>query len=240
MTDRNLSELIIILDRSGSMASIRSDMEGGFKSFIADRHRDVTDVRVSLYQFDDVYETVYERQPARSIERLNLEPRGSTALFDAIARTINTVGQRLASTPEELRPGAMVVMIITDGMENASREYRRDLGGAARIRQMIQHQEQKYSWKFLYLGADAAAFQEAADIGINPMRSAKYTADHLGTQALFASSSNAIGAYYSARSSGLDADLNLTAQPGLEVGPAGAGVIQPPDPLIKVDSSTSK
>ena len=239
MTDKNLSELIIILDRSGSMASIRADMEGGFKTFIRDRHRDATDVRVSLYQFDDVYETVYERRPARDIERLHLEPRGSTALFDAIARTITTVGRRLSATPEEQRPGALVVMIITDGMENASREYARDLGGAQRVRQMIEHQEQKYAWKFLYLGADPAAFEEAAAIGINPLRSAKYSADHLGTHALFEASSNGIGEYFSAQSMGvIGADLNLQGQEGLEVG-TGADVKQP-EPVIKIDSSTGK
>lgn len=239
MTDKNLSELIVILDRSGSMESIRVDMEGGFQNFIRDRHKDATDVRVSLYQFDDVHETVYERRRARDIDGLTLEPRGSTALFDAIGRAINTVGARLAATPEELRPGAVVFMIITDGQENSSREFGRGQRGAERISAMIRHQEQKYAWKFLYLGADAKAFQEAADIGINPMRSAKYTADHQGTHALFVSSSNAIGQYYAARSAGIMADLSLQGQDGLEVG-GSPKVTGQPEPLIKIDSSTGK
>jgi hypothetical protein len=236
MTDRNLSELIIILDRSGSMSTIRSDMEGGFASFMRDRHNDKTEVRVSLYQFDDQYDVVYEQRPAREIHHLHLEPRGSTALYDAIANTITRVGQRLARTPEERRPGAVVVMIITDGEENSSREYSGYHGGAAKIRAMIEHQEGKYSWKFLYLGADARAFQEAADIGIKAQRSVKYTANAVGTQAIWSSSSSGIGEYYAARSAGLiGADLNLAPQEGIEI-----GGVQAVEPAVKIDSSTGK
>jgi uncharacterized protein YegL len=214
MTDRNLSELIIILDRSGSMASIRADMEGGFRSFIQDRQRDPTSVLVSLYQFDDHYDVVYEERPVQHVHGLSLEPRGSTALLDAVGRTINRVGERLRRKPEHARPGAVVVMIITDGMENASHEFRAD-----QVRGLIEHQEQHYNWKFMYLGADANAFAEAQALGINVQRSAKYTHDPLGTHALFTASSNSIGEYYAGVQRGVAVDLSIQGQDGLVVGP---------------------
>jgi uncharacterized protein YegL len=215
MTDRNLSELIIILDRSGSMCTIKSDMEGGFRTFIQDRQRDPTRVLVSLYQFDDTYEAVYEERSVHDVRSLALEPRGSTALLDAVGRTINRVGDRLRRKSEHARPGAVVVMIITDGQENASREFRSD-----QVRALIEHQEQHYNWKFMYLGADANAFAEAAALGINVQRSAKYTHDALGTQALFNASSSGIGEYYAGVQRGVvGADLSLQGQDGFTVGP---------------------
>jgi uncharacterized protein YegL len=215
MTDRNLSELIIILDRSGSMSSIKSDMEGGFRSFIQDRKRDPTRVHVSLYQFDDHYDVVYEERNVHDVHALDLLPRGSTALLDAVGRTINRVGDRLRRKPEHARPGAVVVMIITDGQENASREFRAD-----QVRGLIEHQELHYNWKFMYLGADANAFAEAAALGINVQRSAKYTHDAHGTHALFNATSASVGEYYAGVRRGVvGADLSIQGQDGLIVGP---------------------
>lgn len=219
MTDRNLSELIIILDRSGSMANIKTDMEGGFGEFIKERHNDPTDVRVSLYQFDEEIETVYENRPVKEVHGLTLEPRGWTALYDAVAFAIQRVGARLATTEEHRRPGAVVVMIISDGEENKSVIYNRFMAGGERVRAMIEHQEQKYSWKFMFLGSDKKAFEQAKTFGISLSRSVRYQHDHVGTRGLWDVASQGIGEYYANVSQGkLGADINLTAQVGVEIG----------------------
>lgn len=219
MTDTNLSELIVILDRSGSMQSIQRDMEGGFAKFIKERHSDPTNVRVSLYQFDDVHEVVYENRPVREVHGLTLSPRGSTALYDAVARTVQRVGARLAALPEHARPGAVVVMIITDGEENASVEYGRFIGGGERVRAMIEHQEQKYNWKFLFLGSDKKAFEQASELGISMQRSARYQHNAIGTKGLWDVASQSVGHYYGSVHNGvIGADLSMNAAEGVEVG----------------------
>src|SRR5437879_5693749 len=111
MTNQNLTHIVAILDRSGSMMSIREDMQGGFNNFIAEQAKTPGEVRVSLYQFDTEYDTVYENKPLAEVPALVLEPRGGTALLDAVGRTITTVGQKLAQLDEDDRPGLVVVVI---------------------------------------------------------------------------------------------------------------------------------
>lgn len=216
MTDKNLSELIVLLDRSGSMASIRDDMIGGFNHLMADRRKDPTRVLVSLYQFNTEYEAVYSARPVTEVPSLELNPRGGTALYDAMVRTIDGVGFRLATLPEDRRPGAVVIMVITDGQENASR-----INSAERVREKVRHQQEKYNWKFLYLGADASTFLDANTIGIAGHCMGQYTANAQGAQALFSASSNAIGGYYRGVHRGvIGADLSLQGQEqeGLKIG----------------------
>lgn len=218
MTDRNKSAIAIIMDRSGSMEAIRKDMEGGLATFIADRKKDPTEVRVSLYQFDDQYEMVYEWLLVSDVPPMVLVPRNQTALLDAVGRTIHRMGDRLRAMPEHERPAAVVVMIISDGLENASREF-----SASQVAEMIQHQEKNYSWKFLYLGADAKAFQEAHAMGIASVRSAQFTPNAIGSHALYDSSSKGVAEYFANVSAGvIGADLTLNAEEGLIVNPDGS------------------
>ena len=128
---------------------------------------------MSLAQFDHEYQVVYEDKPIAEVPKLVIEPRGSTALLDAIGRTITTLGVRLAQLPEDRRPGTVLVCIVTDGMENASREFDYHV-----IRTMITHQEQVYSWTFVYLGADQDAIEQGSRMGISPTRSLTYSRDN--------------------------------------------------------------
>lgn len=167
MPDPNRTEIAVILDRSGSMEIIKDDMVGGFAAFVNEQRAAPGALRMSLYRFDDEVETVYEDREASEVGPLELLPRGSTALLDAVGKAIVCIGERLRKKPEAERPGVVIVLVITDGHENASREY-----DVAKVRQMIEHQERVYNWKFVYLGADAQGFAEARDQGFT--RSLRY------------------------------------------------------------------
>lgn len=170
MTNPDLTYIQAIIDRSGSMQSIRSDAEGGFNAFIEDQRELPGQCRVSLAQFDDKYEVVYHDLPIDQVPPLAIVPRGSTAMLDAIGRTVNELGARLAALSEDQRPGTVIVGIVTDGLENSSREFTYKL-----VHEMITRQEADYSWTFLYMGADQNAIEQGAKMGIDANRSLGYT-----------------------------------------------------------------
>jgi len=164
MTKQNTAEIIVVLDRSGSMSSIKDDIEGGLRTFVEEQKANGLDTRFSLYQFDEFYEPVVECKPMSEVGDFKLMPRGSTALWDAIGRTINAVGQRLSNTPEGDRPAKVVLLILTDGAENASKEF-----GSAKIREMIEHQKSKYQWQVLFMGSNQDAALTGRSIGLSTM-----------------------------------------------------------------------
>ena len=169
MTNPDLTHIEFVLDRSGSMQSIKSDIEGGFDAFIADQRSHLGLCTVSLAQFDNEYETVFTAVDVGEVRSLDLQPRGATAMLDAIGRSVLALGERLAALPEAERPGTVVVAIMTDGMENASHEFTH-----AAIKDLITRQEQAYNWQFLYMGADQDAIEVGASIGVRPDRSLTY------------------------------------------------------------------
>jgi hypothetical protein len=171
MTDPNLSLVAALLDRSGSMQSIVEDTCGGFDAFIAtERGADVETV-VSLAQFDTEYEQVYAHRPIADVPPLTLEPRGMTALLDAIGHFVTEIGADLASRPEDERPGAVTVLVMTDGMENSSREWTVDA-----VRGLIRQQEEQYAWTFVFLGANMDAVDVGTSMGFSADRSLTYAA----------------------------------------------------------------
>ncbi len=169
MTDASLTHLYFLLDRSGSMQSIKSDTEGGFAAFVEEQRKAAGSCRVTLAQFDDTYEVVYADRDVRDVPPLVLAPRHTTALLDAIGRLITDAGRRLAATPEDRRPGTVVVAIMTDGLENASREWTH-----AAVKALIEQQERDYAWQFLYLGADQDAIEVGRSIGVAAGNSLTY------------------------------------------------------------------
>lgn len=173
MTDPNYTHLAFLLDRSGSMETIRSDIEGGFDAFIADQAGQPGRCTVTLAQFDDRYEVVYESRPVDLVPKLDLQPRGMTALLDSIGRLVTDVGAGLAAMPEEKRPGTVIVGIMTDGLENASREWTHPA-----INALIERQERDYSWTFSYMGANQDAIEVWAGLGIDADRSMTYAPGH--------------------------------------------------------------
>jgi uncharacterized protein YegL len=170
MPDKRFTEIIVLLDRSGSMAQIKDDMEGGFNKYVDDL-RDMDNCLLTLVQFDTGgIDTVVESCPIRSAPKLRLEPRGGTPLLDAMGQTIDRTGERFRNMPEGRRPGQVMFVIITDGEENSSHEYTKE-----RVKQMVEHQSQVYKWEFVFLGANMDSFAEARDLGIYPMSVANFS-----------------------------------------------------------------
>lgn len=169
MTRNDLTHLYFLLDRSGSMQSIKSDTEGGFAAFIEQQRSASGTCRVTLAQFDDRYELVYRDVPVDQVSPLRLQPRGSTALLDSMAKLITDAGAALAELPEEERPGTVVVAIMTDGMENSSQEWTHPA-----IKALVEQQSSAYAWQFLYLGADQDAVEVGASLGVHADHSVTY------------------------------------------------------------------
>lgn len=165
-TARNLTEIAFILDRSGSMQSIAETAVTGFNELLTRQQEEhaQTPVRMSLILFNTEYEALFCSVPAPEILRLDMKtyaPDGGTALLDAIGRTIDETGARLASIPEADRPGKVIIAILTDGEENSSRNFT-----WAQISERIKHQREVYKWEFLFLGANQDAIATAAKMNI--------------------------------------------------------------------------
>jgi len=161
MTRSDLTHLYFLLDRSGSMQSIKSDIEGGFTAFVDEQRKAAGEARATLAQFDDVYELVYADRPIADVPPLDLQPRNMTALHDAMGRLVTDAGARLAAMPESERPGTVIVAIMTDGLENASKEWT----GPA-IKALVEQQTTAYGWTFMYMGADQDAIEVGESLGI--------------------------------------------------------------------------
>ena len=157
----DLTDITMVIDRSGSMQSIRTDAEGGINSFIEQQRQEPGETLLTLVQFDTEYEFVHSGVPVKQIPAFTLVPRGSTALLDAVGRAINETGARLAAMAESQRPALVVFVIVTDGAENSSREFTRD-----QIRTMVEHQQSAYKWQFTFLAANQDAFAAGGSMGI--------------------------------------------------------------------------
>jgi hypothetical protein len=182
-----LTELAFVLDRSGSMGCVAESAVAGFNAFLRDQQTAPGHARFTLVLFDDQYLVPAEALPISQVAPLDATtyvPRGSTALLDAMGRTIDDLGRRLAGVPEPERPAKVIVAILTDGYENASQQYtQRDV--AARIRR----QRDQYGWKFLFLGANQDAIATAAQLNIASHDAATFQADAAGARASFKSTS---------------------------------------------------
>jgi hypothetical protein len=175
------------------MESVRSDTIGGFNAFLADQLDEGDEATITLAQFDNIYEVVYLAIPltnARPLDNSTFVPRGSTALLDAIGRTIQDTGKRLEALAEDRRPEKVVFVILTDGLENASNEFT-----AHKVNDMISHQREVYKWEFVFLGANQDAITTAANIGIRAANSLTYAANSDGVQKAFRSMSKQLLKY---------------------------------------------
>lgn len=180
------AEIIVITDRSGSMESIATEVIGGYNNFIDEQRQVAGEARVTFTQFDDRYEVVYAGKPINKVPRLDdstFVPRGMTALLDAIGKTLEAQGARIAA---EKWADLVIVCILTDGRENASQEF-----SAKRVREMTSHAE-LHGWKFVYLGANQDSFRVARRLGIRNGIVQNYTANAAGTRAAYALTSRSI------------------------------------------------
>ena len=175
----NLTELVFILDRSGSMCGLEKDTIGGFNSMLARQRNEPGEAYVSTILFDNETEVIHDRVPLCQVRDLTEEQyyvRGCTALLDAVGDAIHHIGNVHKYARKEDVPEKTLFIITTDGMENASRKYSYE-----RVRKMIQHEKEKYGWEFLFLGANIDAAAEAKRFGIDESRAANYHCDEEGT-----------------------------------------------------------
>lgn len=180
--DMNLTEIIFLIDRSGSMGGLETDTIGGFNSFIEKQSKLEGRTLVTAVLFDDRYESLWNGIDAAKARLTDKEyfVRGSTALLDAVGKTILDVGLRLSKTDECEKPGKVIFVITTDGLENASREFSYE-----KVKDLIKHQQEKYSWEFIFLGANINAAKEAESIGICEQNAHSFEASHDGVECMY-------------------------------------------------------
>jgi hypothetical protein len=173
----DLTHVALVVDRSGSMDSCRQEAQEAVNSFVKKQAEGVGECRVTLVEFDNEYRAVYENVLAGDAPRYVLEPRGMTALLDAMGRTIHSVGQSLSNMVEADRPGLVVVVVMTDGHENASKEYTQ-----AKVAEMVKVQQEQYNWQFVFLGANPTVAAAAIALNVPADTSASYSsvADAVG------------------------------------------------------------
>lgn len=185
----DLTELVFILDRSGSMGGLESDTIGGYNSLLEKQRTVSGEAIVTTVLFDEQYELLHDRISLKGIQPITDSDyfvRGSTALLDAIGKTIAKIGNAHKHTQEKHRPEKTLVVITTDGMENASREF-----SQPKIAQMIAHQKEQFGWEFLFLGANIDAIGTAAKLNISADRAVNFRSDSAGTQLNYAAVSDA-------------------------------------------------
>jgi uncharacterized protein YegL len=179
---KNLTEIIFLLDRSGSMSGLERDTIGGFNAFIDRQCQLEGETLLTTVLFDDQYEVLWNGKDAARTRLTEKEyyVRGTTALLDAAGKTILDVGHRLSKTPEERRPSNVIFVITTDGMENASHEFTYQ-----KVKELIKHQQEKYSWEFIFMGANIDAAQEADSLGISIENAFNFEASEAGVGKMY-------------------------------------------------------
>ena len=192
-----MTELVFILDRSGSMSGLEKDTIGGFNSMIERQKREAGEAIVSTILFDTACEVIHDRLPISKVPPMTereYDTRGCTALLDALGGAIHHIGNIHKYARCEDVPEKTLFVITTDGLENASRRYDYDW-----VRRMIEHEKEKYGWEFLFLGANIDAVKEAANFGITADRAVTYKCDEAGTALNFEAIGDAVSCVREAR-----------------------------------------
>jgi uncharacterized protein YegL len=180
---KGLTEIVFILDRSGSMSGLESDTIGGYNSMLAKQKKEEGDAILSTVLFDDRTEILHDRISVHKVEALTDNEyyvRGCTALLDAVGGAIDHIGHIQKELPEDERPEKTLFIITTDGMENASRKY-----DYAKVKKMVEKKKKKHQWEFIFMGANIDAVSVASKFGVSKNRAVRYECDGLGTQINF-------------------------------------------------------
>lgn len=187
--NRNVTEIVFLLDRSGSMLGLEKDTIGGFNSFVKRQVERKGKTLLTTVLFDDQYEVLWNGVPAEQVQLTSEDyyVRGTTALLDAVGKTILDVGYRLSRIEENDRPGKVIFVITTDGMENASFEFTHE-----KVKNLIQHQQEKYNWEFIFMGANIDVIAEAKNLGIKEEDAFRFEATHDGVEKLYSMMSEEI------------------------------------------------
>lgn len=195
---KGLTEVVFILDRSGSMSGLESDTIGGFNSLLEKQRKEEGEAYISVVLFDDVSDVIYDRVPVSKVEPMNDRQyyvRGCTALLDAVGGAVHHIANVHKYAREEDRPEKTLFIVTTDGMENASHIYT-----YAKVRQMVEKERNEYGWEFLFLGANIDAVNVADRFGIQAERAINYESDSIGTQLNYNVLSDALSAVRKSKS----------------------------------------
>ncbi len=190
---KGLTELVFILDKSGSMAGLESDTIGGFNSMLEKQRSLDGECRITTVLFDNNYTLLHDRIDIRAVSPMTEKEYfvgGSTALLDAIGRTVRKLAAVQKNTAEPYRAEKVMFVIITDGAENSSREYSSD-----KVKAMIEHEKEKYGWEFIFLGANIDAVETAGRFGISADRAVDYVPDAAGTELNFRAMSETVACF---------------------------------------------
>lgn len=178
MTDQNKTLLWFVIDHSGSMTNIQNDMQGGINTLLDKQRTEPGECLVTMAEFDDQYDVLYRMRPLAEVQPYELIPRGMTALLDAVGKTVTSVGVDLAALPEDERPGTVLGVVVTDGMENSSKEWTAD-----KVKGLVETQQNDYGWEFVFLGANMDAVSVGAGMGFRAASSMTYDASDVGVAA---------------------------------------------------------
>lgn len=195
---KGLTELVMILDRSGSMSGLEHDTIGGFNSMIEKQKKEEGEACVSVVLFDHTSEVLYDRIPLEKVEPMTDKQyfvRGSTALLDAVGGAIKHIATIHKYARDEDRPEKTLFMITTDGMENSSRQFTYE-----GVKQLIEHEKEAYGWEFIFMGANIDAVAEAGRFGIHPSRAVNFVNDSAGQRLNYETMSNIVGCARTAKS----------------------------------------
>jgi uncharacterized protein YegL len=191
----NLTEIVVILDQSGSMECLAKDTIGGYNGFIEQQKKLPGEANLTTVLFDSDYALLHDRinlKDVKPITNKEYVPSSMTALLDAVGKTIDSIGNKLSNTPEPERPSKVLFLIITDGEENASKEYSYD-----RIKEMVKTQQDIYKWQFIFFGANIDSFDAASSLGIDINHAVDYSATNDGIDSLYSTVSSVTGNYRS-------------------------------------------
>ena len=194
---KGLTEIVFILDRSGSMGGLENDTIGGYNSMLARQKKEEGEAYVSTVLFDDICEVLHDRVDLRKVEPITDKQyyvRGCTALLDAVGEAIHHIVNVHKYAREEDRPEKTIFIITTDGQENSSTNYSYD-----KVKHMVERQKEKNGWEFIFLGANIDAAKEAGRMGIAPERTAEYKCDSVGVQLNYSVLSDAVSEFRTAK-----------------------------------------
>lgn len=197
MTNPDYTAVMIVVDRSGSMAAIRRSAEDAINEFVNSQRHATGKRTVRISQFDNEYDTVCASTDPADIEPYELRPRGLTALLDAMGRSITEFGDELAALPEPERPGVVVYAVMTDGIENASQEFDWDW-----VKSHVQRQQDEFGWQILYLGANQDAFTVGERLGVPAYNTMTYAATDHGTRSMTQSVTSYVASAASGQTAG--------------------------------------
>lgn len=214
MTDPGYVHDIFIIDRSGSMDDILAGMQSGFQELVKEQEASLLRTTASLWQFDNIIENLHSFQPIGALHDYQLIPRNSTAMFDAIADAVIAEGEKLAAMPENERPGQVNVLVVSDGLNNASTRYT-----GPQVAGILRHQQEAYGWGVLYMGCNQDALKEGAAVGVATASSLSFDSSNTGAHVAYAASSSALRRQSESLLRGESATLSYTDEERRQANP---------------------